>query len=241
VKDYYAILGVTPEATPAQVKAAFRKLAFQHHPDKNPGQETEAATRFKDISEAYGVLGDPEKRAEYDRFRRSGFRGVPGGFGYSQQDIFRNAFTGDQAMEELRRMFAQGGLRFDQDFINRVFFGGGTGAAGGAAAAAYRPSWLTRQVLRGAKWLGGLMLKSMLSPPPALDRSRDLKVTESEARDGCEKTITLNRDGHPRKIAVKVPAGTAGGTKIRLRGLGEGSADGRRYGDLYLRVRVGGG
>jgi len=240
VKDYYAILGVTPEATKNVIKAAFRKLAFKHHPDKNPGREAEAAARFKDISEAYGVLGDSTKRAEYDRFRRGGFGGAPGGFGYSQQDIFRTAFTGDQAIEELRRMFAQGGLRFDQDFMNRVFFGGAAGApAGGAGTVSYRPGWLTRQFLSVAKWLGGLALKSLLSPPPPLDRSRDLRVTGDEARDGCEKTITLNRDGQRKRIAVKVPAGTASGTRIRLRGMGQ-SAGGRR-GDLYLRVRVRGG
>ena len=239
MKDFYAALGVTPEATPAAIKAAFRKLAFKHHPDKNPGREAEAATRFKDISEAYGVLGDAAKRAEYDRFRRSGFGGVPGGFGYSQQDIFRNAFTGDQAMEELRRMFAQGGLRFDQDFMNRVFFGGAAGAPTGTAPVNYRPGWLTRQFLRFAKWLGGLMLKGLLSPPAALDRNRDLRVTGDEAREGCEKTITLNRDGRRKKIAVRVPAGTRHGAKIRLRGMG--AAGGGRRGDLYLRVRVSGG
>ena len=239
MKDYYNILGVKPEATPAAIKAAFRKLAFKHHPDKNPGQEAEAAARFKDISEAYGVLGDAGKRAEYDRFRSGGFGGVPGGFGYSQQDIFRNAFTNDQVTEELRRMFAQGGLRFDQDFMNRVFFGGAAGASTGAAApTSYRPGWLTRQFLRLAKWLGGLALKSLLRPPPALDRGRDLRITAAEAREGCEKTVSVNRDGRRQKLAVKVPAGIGDGARIRLRGMGE-SAGGRR-GDLYLRVHVSG-
>jgi DnaJ-class molecular chaperone len=240
VKDYYAILGVTPEATHAAIKAAFRKLAFKHHPDKNPGQEAEAAARFKEISEAYGVIGDAEKRAEYDRFRRTGFSGAPGDFGYSQQDIFRTAFTNQQMAEELRRMFAQGGLRFDQDFMNRVFFGGAAGApTGGAAPAADQPDWLTRQVLRFAKWLGGLALNSLFGPPPPnLDRNRDLRVTAIEASEGAEKTITVNREGHRKKIAVKVPAGIKNGAKIRLRGMGE-SVDGR-HGDLYLRVRVSG-
>jgi len=239
VKDYYAILGVKPEATHAAIKAAFRKLAFKHHPDKNPGQEAEAAARFKDISEAYGVIGDAEKRAEYDRFRSSGFGGAPGGFGYSQQDIFRSAFTNAQMTEELRRMFAQGGLRFDEDFLNRVFFSGGVGAPTGAApSASYQPGWLTRQFIRFAKWLGGLALKSLLKPPPALDRSRDLRITANEARDGCEKTVTVNRDGHRKKLAVTVPAGIKHGAKIRLRGMGESA--GGRHGDLYLRVRVSG-
>ena len=239
MKDYYAILGVPPEAKPAAIKAAFRKLAFKHHPDKNPGREAEAAARFKEISEAYGVIGDAEKRVEYDRFRRTGFDGASGGFGYSQQDIFRSAFTNARMNEELRRMFAQGGLRFDEDFLNRVFFGGGAGApTGGAASASYQPDWLTRQFLRLAKWLGGLALKSLLRPPPALDRSRDLRVTAAEARDGGEKTVTVNRDEHRKKLAVKVPAGIRDGAKIRLRGMG--ASEGGRRGDLYLKVRISG-
>ena len=238
MKDYYAILGVAADATQAQIKAAFRKLAFKHHPDKNPGAEAEAAARFKEISEAYGVLSDAAKRADYDRFRRTGFSGAPGGFGYSQQDIF-STFTSEQMMEELRRMFSQGGLRFDQDFISRMFFGGAAGAPGGTAAyTTYQPGWLTRQFLKLAKWVGGLALRSLLAPPPELDRSRDLKVTAAEAREGCEKTVTVNRDGKRRKLAVKVPAGIKDGAKIRLRGMGE--SDGRRRGDLYLKVRIGG-
>ena len=90
-----------------------------------------------------------------------------------------------------------------------------------------------------AKWLGGMALNSLFGPPPPnLDRSRDLRVTAIEANEGAEKTITVNREGHRKKIAVKVPAGIKDGAKIRLRGMGE-SADGR-HGDLYLRVRVSG-
>lgn len=131
--DYYAILGVSPEASPEEIKKAFRKLALETHPDRNPGDPA-AEERFKKINEAYGVLSDPEKRAEYDRYRAMGFQsggayGPSGGFGYSQEDIFRDFFTSRQAQEifaEMRREFERMGFRFDDGFLNDMFFGGKT-------------------------------------------------------------------------------------------------------------------
>lgn len=131
--DYYAILGVSPEASPEEIKRAFRKLALKTHPDRNP-KDRQAEERFKKINEAYGVLSDPQKRTEYDRYRVMGHRpdsayGSAGGFGYSQQDIFRDFFTSQQAQEifaEMRREFERMGFRFDESFLNNIFFGGRT-------------------------------------------------------------------------------------------------------------------
>ena len=143
MKDYYRVLGIPENASPEQIKRAFRRLAFKHHPDTNPGNERQAEASFKEINEAYGVLGDPAKRRQYDHARRGQFTGYGTGypgFGYSQQDIFRDIFTNPAAVDELNRMFRQAGLRFDQDFMNRVFFAGRgfgfnifTGAAPGPA------------------------------------------------------------------------------------------------------------
>lgn len=130
--DYYAVLGVPPEASSEEIKRAFRKLALETHPDRNPGDPA-AEERFKKINEAYGVLSDPQKRAEYDRYRAMGFQtgGAwgPSGFGYSQEDIFRDFFTSRQAQEifaEMRREFERMGFRFDDGFLNNMFFGGKT-------------------------------------------------------------------------------------------------------------------
>lgn len=130
--DYYAILGVSPEASPEEIKKAYRKLALETHPDRNPGDPA-AEERFKKINEAYGVLSDPQKRAEYDRYRTMGFHGGgaygSSGFGYSQEDIFRDFFTSRQAQEifaEMRREFERMGFRFDDGFLNNMFFGGKT-------------------------------------------------------------------------------------------------------------------
>ncbi len=121
-KDYYKILGVGRRATDEQIKQSYRKLALQNHPDRNPGNPR-AEERFKEISEAYGVLIDPEKRRRYD----AGHAPFAKRYGYSQEDIFRDMFRNPTAYElfrELSKEFEKYGVRFDQRFMNRVFFGG---------------------------------------------------------------------------------------------------------------------
>ena len=129
MKDYYRILGVPDNASQEDIKKAFRTLAFKHHPDTNPGNEQQAEQRFKEINEAYGVLGDNNKRQQYNFARKTPFASTGygtgyQGFQYSQQDIFRDTFSNQAVFDELNRMFAQAGLRFDQDFLNRTFFSG---------------------------------------------------------------------------------------------------------------------
>jgi len=121
-KDYYEILGVDRGATEEEVKQAYRKLALRYHPDRNPG-DPRAEERFKEISEAYGVLMDREKRRHYDSEETS----FTGGYQYRQEDIFREMFRNPNSHDlfrELNREFQKYGIRFDQEFVNRVFFGG---------------------------------------------------------------------------------------------------------------------
>ena len=116
---------MSENASQEDIKNAFRKLAFKYHPDKNPGNEKQAEEKFKEINEAYSILGDTSKRRQYDFAKKSGYTGTEyPGFGYSQSDIFRDAFSNPETMEELNRMFQQAGLRFDQEFLNRTFFSG---------------------------------------------------------------------------------------------------------------------
>ncbi len=130
-EDYYKVLGVSPQASDEEIKKAYRRLALETHPDRNPG-DPRAEERFKRISEAYGVLSDARKRAQYDDYRRFGFQQRPGrpsgstGFGYSQEEIFKDFFASRHAQEvfaEMQREFQKMGFRFDDTFINRVFFG----------------------------------------------------------------------------------------------------------------------
>jgi DnaJ-class molecular chaperone len=114
MKDYYKTLGIPEKAGEEEIRKAFRQLAFKFHPDKNIGHEKEAEEKFKDINEAYVVLSDPKKRAQYDMARQGSPTGAaygsPAGFQYSQQDIFRDAFNNKASAEDLNRMFAQAGL-----------------------------------------------------------------------------------------------------------------------------------
>ena len=129
-KDYYQILGVPLEAPPEDIKKAYRKLALETHPDRHP-DDPGSEERFKEINEAYGVLGDAAKRSQYDQYRRFGFQQRPGGaspsgFGYSQEEIFRDFVNNRQAQDifnEMQQEFQRMGFRFDERFFNRVFFG----------------------------------------------------------------------------------------------------------------------
>lgn len=127
--DYYGILGVAQGASSEDIKKAYRKLALETHPDRNPGDSL-AEERFKKISEAYGVLIDPQKRAQYDQYRQFGFPGRQGtaagpGFAYSQEEIFRDFFNSRYAQDifgDMQREFQRMGFRFDDTFFNRIFF-----------------------------------------------------------------------------------------------------------------------
>jgi DnaJ-class molecular chaperone len=133
-KEYYAILGLSEDASVEAIRKAYRKLALHYHPDRNRG-EAGAEERFKAISEAYAVLADPEKRRLYDLSRRAtvgtgvgaaGDRAGPGGYS-SQEDILRDLLHDRGAaavFEELTREFQRMGFRFDDGFVRHVFFGG---------------------------------------------------------------------------------------------------------------------
>jgi DnaJ-class molecular chaperone len=129
-RDYYQVLGVADDASLEEIKKMYRKLALETHPDRNPN-DPKAEERFKSINEAYGVLSDPRKRDQYDQLRRFGYYEQPGGarhtgFGYSREDIFRDFFSSRQSQDlfsEMQREFMRMGVRFDETFINRMFFG----------------------------------------------------------------------------------------------------------------------
>jgi DnaJ-class molecular chaperone len=135
-KDYYAILKVSHDSsTDEEIKKSFRKLALELHPDHNPN-DPQSEERFKDVTEAYGVLSDPLKRKEYDRFRAdhiSGRTTESSDFRYSQEDIFTSMFRGENAreiFEELNREFTRSGYRSGNPFFQSLFFGGAVGGLG---------------------------------------------------------------------------------------------------------------
>jgi DnaJ-class molecular chaperone len=129
-RDYYGLMGLHPEATEEEIRKAYRRLALQWHPDRNPGNP-EAAERFKEISEAYAVLIDPAKRRAYDRARAAG---ATHEFRPNREDLFRDLFADRQAsaiFEELAREFERLGMRVDHRYFRQTLFGGRTVVTGG--------------------------------------------------------------------------------------------------------------
>ncbi len=264
MKDYYQILGVLDSANQEEIKSAFRKLAFKYHPDTNPGNEKQAEEKFKEINEAYGVLGDKDKRQQYDFVRRSRFAGVGydtryKGFQYSQQDIFRGIFSNQAMFDELSRMFTQAGLRFDQDFLNRVFFKGSgsifqfftsPGARqrayqqhySQARVSTYKPGLIERVLSRITVKVGKYALRKLFGlqyealPKQSLDQHIELEISLAEATAGCEKSITSKRGNKTKQLMVSIPSGVKAGTKIRLKGMG--IIEGTKSGDLYLHIKI---
>jgi len=250
-KDYYSILGVSEKASHEEIRRAFRKLAMLYHPDKNLGNEQWAGEKFKEINEAYAVLGDEAKRREYDRMRQAGFAGYgaqyAGGPYYSQERVFADAFNNPYLFQDLARMFQEAGLRFDEGFVNNLFFGGrgfvftssgqASGKDGSTSTSEYKPPLLLRlfgKVIR-------FTLKRVLGVPELSWQSRgkdlyhEIHLSQEEAASGVNKKIKYKRGREKKKLIVTVPSGITQGTKVRLRGMG---LEGQTPGDLFITVKI---
>ncbi|NMC83592.1 MAG: J domain-containing protein [Armatimonadetes bacterium] len=217
-KDYYAVLGIKKGATDKEVKSAFRRLARKYHPDVNPG-DASAEEKFKEISEAYDVLGDPDKRRQYDTYgdqwRVMSEGGMGPGFGFSSYG--RTTYTRQPRQErppDEGFSFTGGGLG---DLLN--LFSGGPQAAGRGSRTGADPS--SRKNLRKGEDIHG-----------------EVTIKLREAFQGTERVVSVttptNRK-HSHKVTI--PRGVADGAKLRLAGQGL-ELRGGRPGDLILLVHV---
>jgi curved DNA-binding protein len=220
-KDYYAILGVSKTANAKEIKQAYRKLARKLHPDVNPGNKA-AESRFKEINEAYEVLGDPEKRRRYDELGAN-WRMYEQQAAQPGQDPFagfRWTVTPDSGRggvrtideEEMRRIFG------DEDPFSdffKTFFGGGEPVFG------RQPRGPRVTSVRG----GG-------------DLEQDVELSLEEVLTGTTRRLTIRQAGHARSVDVRIPAGVNDGARVRVPGEGEQGSGGGAAGDLYLRVHV---
>lgn len=215
-KDFYSTLGVSRTASDQEIKKAFRKLAQQFHPDKNPGDKV-AEQRFKEINEAYGVLSDSEKRGHYDRFgadweqyARAGVnpddfaRGGFGGFGSAP-----GGNTRSMSPEEFEQMF--GGMA------------GGAGGAGGAGDFGNIFDSLFGQS-RGRR--GPVGFDTRATQPR--EREVTVQVTLEEALHGSTRTL---QEADGKRVEVTIPRGVKTGSKVRVKGTGG-------VGDVLLKVDV---
>jgi molecular chaperone DnaJ len=258
-KDFYAVLGVAKDASAADIKKAYRKLAQKHHPDANPG-DTAAEERFKEIGRAYSVLSDPTKRAEYDEARRllssgafggGGFGGFPGGFGGGGGrvrvedlgglgDLFGNLFGGGRTQQAARR---------GRDVESEVTLG---------FEEAVRGATIPLQ-LRGpapCHLCGGSGAKPGTLPRPCPTCNGRGTVTRDQGLFGlsspcptCQGRGTVIDDPCPncngrgseirtRELKVRIPVGVNDGATIRLKGQGEPGRAGAPAGDLIVKVHV---
>ncbi|MDD4873732.1 MAG: DnaJ domain-containing protein [Dehalococcoidales bacterium] len=254
MKDYYKILGIPENANRQDIKSAFRKLAFQFHPDTNPGNEKQAEAKFKEINEAYAVLGDEIKKQQYDLARTGQYAGTRdgGGFNYSQQDIFNGMFTNQVFFDELMRMFSQSGLRFDRNFYGQTFANGtffrfytNSGKQAGfnsnsyaPPAKTYKPGWLERMASRLLNTIGRFIIKKAfgIEYTKNLDIQMELEIIPEEAIAGKQKEIEYTRGTRKKKVVLTLPANVNTGTRIRLKGMGV--VEKGKAGDLYIYVKV---
>ena len=224
-KDYYSTLGVAKTATDKEIKQAFRKLARKHHPDVNPGDKS-AEAKFKDINEAYEVLGDPAKRKKYDElganwrmYEQAGAQGQPGQ-GYAANPFGGwNVNTGQGSRvhtmteDEMREMFGESSPF--SDFF-QTFFGGSFDAD----AAAGRSARGGRRARQGR------------------DVEQEIELPLEDAFNGTTRRFGISMNGEHRTVDVRIPAGVIDGSRVRVAGEGEHGSGGAKAGDLYLRVRL---
>ena len=219
-KDYYATLGVSKASSEKEIKQAYRKLARKHHPDVNPGDK-QAEVRFKDINEAYEVLGDPAKRKKYDElganwrlYEQAEAQGQPNPFA-GQWNVNMGGAPGGggvrtMTQEEMEQIF--GDTNPFSDFFT-TFFGAEPDARRGSRG---RPRH--RQ---------------------GRDVEHEIELTLEDAYHGTTRRLSLKHGGQARTVDVRIPAGVGDGSRVRVAGEGEHGAGGASSGDLYLRVRLG--
>lgn len=225
-KDYYATLGAAKSASQKDVKQAFRKLARKYHPDVNPGDKS-AEARFKEINEAYEVLGDAEKRKRYDElganwrmYEQAQQAGQGAGTPPGGQWTWNPGSGGFRPMtaEEVEDMFGGDEGSPFSDFF-KTFFGGAEptgrtrGASGGTRA---RPS-------RAQK---------------GRDVEHEIELDLEDALKGTQQRLSISHDGEARNVEVRIPPGVTDGSRVRVSGEGGRGSGSGPSGDLFLRVRL---
>lgn len=254
-QDYYELLGVTKNASEKEIKRAYRKLAMKYHPDKNP-DDKESEAKFKEISEAYEVLSDPQKRAAYDQFGHAGVNqqaggagGAGGGFG-GFEDIFGDMFGdifggGGSRRGGSRRQQAQRGrdLKYTLELTLEE-------ALRGVKKTIKVPSFVSCDICHGsgAKSGSGKKTCQTCHGAGAVRMSQGFFSVEQACptchgagqiiKDPCEKCHGQGRVRDVSTLSVDIPAGVDTGDQVRLSGKGEAGENGGPSGDLYVAVKV---
>jgi molecular chaperone DnaJ len=250
-RDYYEVLGVTRSCTEVELKAAFRKLAMQHHPDRNPG-DNDCEHRVKEINEAYDVLKDGDKRAAYDRFGHAAFEhgGMGGGahgfgadFGSTFADIFEGIFGMGSARGRGTGRERGSDLRYNMEISLDEAFTGKTAqiriptsvtceaCSGSGAKAGTKPKPCASCGGAGKIRLAEGFFSLVRSCPTCHGRGQVID-------DPCKVCGGGGRVTRERTLSVNIPSGVEDGTRIRLAGEGEAGLRGGTTGDLYIFLEV---
>lgn len=253
-KDYYTILGVERAASSKQIKEAYRKLAFEYHPDRNKG-DSHSVEKMKELNEAYAVLSDPEKRKRYDSMTQQYGYNAYDHFrqGYSDQDIFRGSDI-NQIFEEMTRQF---GFRNFNDLFRDAY------GPGFQTFEFRRPGVFGRGFIFTNLHFGGKGNQRVSSPPQTglfsgvvgklvgYLAKKAFKGWDGQQSGDRHEVITLNQNDAmhgakvpymdpktSRQMIVTVPAGVREGQSIRLKGAAGSYGSRMPEGDLYLRVQI---
>lgn len=249
-RDYYEILGVARDVPPEELKKAFRKLAMELHPDRNPGN-SQAEAAFKEAAEAYQVLSDPERRRSYDMFGHAGVgNGDPGfsgfeGFGFG--DIFDAFFGSGFAGKGQGRTVRGSDLRYDLTIEFSEAYAGvekeievprlatcercsGGGAEPGSKVESCNTCGGSGQVRRAAQSIFGQVVNVAACPTCHGDGKL--------IRQPCTECRGQGRVERSKRINLRIPAGVDTGSQIRLTGEGEAGLRGGGPGDLYVVIRM---
>ena len=244
-RDYYDVLGVSRSASASEIKKAYRKLAKKYHPDTNAGNK-EAEQKFKEVTEAYNVLSDEEKKKMYDQFGHAAFDGSApngayqgnagnygSGFGGSYSGAYQDA---NGAYHEYHFNSSDMGDIFD-DMFGNIFHGDESGKGFGGFRSGSTGGFKGFGS-DGSKGFGGQYYQN--APQKGSDIHADVTVGFDEAAFGCDKIITLQNpsDGSSQSLKVHIPAGIDTGKSVRLRGKGQPGFQGGEAGDLFLKVTV---
>jgi curved DNA-binding protein len=229
-KDYYQVLGVPKTATQADIKKAYRRLARELHPDRNP-DDKDAERRFKEANEAHAVLSDAEKRKRYDELGANWQAYEQAGFGGGATDWAGFGGAPGGTRWEYRRVSPEdlGGF---SDFF-QSFFGGATGAGPMGGRTTSSSGVFEFGDLGDLSDLGGTTTRRRVRQP-APTATAETEVTVAEVARGAERMVDV--DG--RRLQVKIPAGVSDGARIKLRGGGLRGPDAHAIGDLVITVRV---
>jgi curved DNA-binding protein len=223
-RDYFKVLGLDRSADADAIKRTFRKLARKYHPDVNPGDK-DAEAKFKEISEAYEVLSDPDKRRRYEQFGQYWSQGGTGGAPSGDVDFGRYGNFDDFVNDLLGRFGGTGGPGFGGGAPGAGGFGFGSGFPGGGFSASGFP---------GGGFPGGGFNTGFGGGAAAanLDAEAVIAISFSEAFHGCERTLAVNEE----RVQVRIPPGVKTGSRLRLKAKGNLQPGTGRRGDLYLTL-----